>query len=79
MVGIKWGVCLPYSVGYFSEFVGGSDEGDHLGFAFRYFLLIEILKDVGSLDGHTGAIVQEGSEYLVSSLGDISLSMDGSA
>jgi len=57
--------------------VGGGDKGDHLWFSFGYFLLVEVLKGVWSLDSNAGAVVEEGSEYLVSSFGDISLSMDG--
>ena len=79
MIGIKWSVCLPYSVCDFGEFVGGSNEGDHLGFAFRDFLLIEVLEDIWVLDGDRGTVEEEGTEYFVSSFGDISLSMNGSA
>ena len=79
MIWIKRSVCLPYSVCDFGEFVGGSNEGDHLGFAFRDFLLVEVLEDIWVLDGDTGTVVKEGTEYLISSFGDISLSMDGSA
>ena len=77
MTRIKRRVCFPYGIGHFGEFVGGGNEGDHLGFAFGYFLLVELLKGIWSLYGNIGAVVEESAEYVVPSLGDVPFAVNG--
>ena len=64
------GILYPESLLY-----GGLIFPDHYRLSFRYFLLVEVLKDVWSLYSDGSAIVKERAEYFVASLGDVSLAM----